>query len=232
MLLRSAAVATAIAASLTLGFPAAVAAKGFRAHWKFDEIHGSTAHDSSGNGNDGTKFHIVGDGTGYTFNGVNSRVVVPSSASLNPHFADFSFGVTLSMSEPPTPVGETYDVLRKGLVTTKGGDYKLEVKNIKGNAVARCVVKSVRANGTKVLAAIQGSRKTLADGRPRNVKCFKTRTTISIAVGSRPVRTKVYAHGLGSVSNTARLAVGAKAESSAATGFDWFKGVISNAWVR
>jgi hypothetical protein len=232
MLLRRAAVISAIATSLTLAFPAAGTAKGFRAHWKFDEIHSSTAFDSSRNHNDGNNFHVVGDGTGYTFNGINSRVVVPSSASLNPRFANFSFGVTLSMSSPPMPVGETYDVLRKGLSTTKGGDYKLEVENIKGNAVARCVVRSVRANGTKVLAFIQATRKTLADGKNHKITCSKTRTRISIAVGTRPVRTKVYARGLGSISNTFQLAVGAKAESSATTGFDWFKGVISNAWVR
>ena len=62
------------------------------------------------------------------------------------------------MSAPPSPVGETYDVLRKGLVTNKGGDYKVEVKNVKGKALARCVTKTIRADGTKVLAAIQGTR--------------------------------------------------------------------------
>ena len=231
MVIRSVAV-VGVTAAMMLSVPAAGAATGFRAHWKFDEVHSSTAVDSSRHHNDGTNVHIVGDGTGYTFNGVNSRVVVPSSASLNPGSADFSYGVTLTMTKPPSPVGETYDVLRKGLSTSKGGDYKLEVKNIKGNAVPRCVVRSVRANGTKVFASIQATRKTLADGQPHIVKCSKTRTEISIAVGSRPVRTKTYAQGLGSVSNTFQLAIGAKAESSAATGFDWYDGMISNAWVR
>ena len=231
MVIRSVAV-VGVTAAMMLPVPAAGAATGFRAHWKFDEVHSSTAVDSSRHHNDGTNFHIVGDGTGYTFNGVSSRVVVPSSASLNPRFADFSFGVTLTMTEPPRPIGETYDVLRKGLSTSKGGDYKLEVKNIKGNAVARCVVRSVRANGTKVLAAIQATRKTLADGRSHKVTCSKTRKQISIAVGTRAVRTKSFPHGLGSVSNTFKLAIGAKGESSASTGFDWFDGVISNAWVR
>jgi len=232
MFVRSATVLSAVVASLALTAPRAVASDAdLRAHWTLDEIDSPTAFDSSPNGNNGTNIDIVGDGSGYTFNGVDSRVVVPSSDSLNPGVADFAWGVTLTMTAPPSPVGETYDVLRKGLVTTKGGDYKLEVKNIKGNAVARCVSKSVRSDGTKVLAAIQSTATTLADGQPHVVTCTKTSTSISIKVDTRALRTKSFSGGLGSVSNTSELALGAKAESTATTGFDWFEGVISDAWV-
>jgi hypothetical protein len=203
----------------------------FRAHWKLNEVSGTTAFDSSANNNDGTSFHVTRDGTGYTFNGVDSRVIVPSSGSLNPGAAGFSFGVTVVMDDPPSPVGETFDVLRKGLVTNKGGDYKFEVKNVKGKALARCVVKSIRADGTKVLASIQGTT-TLADGQPHAVTCKKTSTGITLSVDALPARTKTFAGGLGSMSNTADLALGAKAETTAQTGFDWYKGVISDAWVR
>jgi hypothetical protein len=210
----------------------AMAADGqsYRAHWSLDEVGSSTALDSSGNGNVGTNYNIVGDGAGYTFNGVDSRVIVPTAAILNPVAADFSWGVTLTMTQPPSPVGETYDVLRKGLVTTKGGDYKFEVKNVNGKALARCVAKTVRKDGTKVLAAIQGTT-TLADSHPHVVTCTKTSTSITLKVDSLTPRTKTFAGGLGSVSNTSNLALGAKAESTASTGFDWFKGVISDAWV-
>lgn len=231
MFVRRAAVVSAVAASLALIAPRALAAESFRAHWTLDEIGSATAFDSSGNGNDGTNVDVVGDGTGYTFNGVDSRVVVPSSATLNPGFTDFAWGVTLTMTAPPMPVGETYDVLRKGLVTTKGGDYKLEVKNANGKAVARCVSKSVRANGTKVLAAIQSTGTTLADGQQHVVTCTKTSTSISVQVDARALRTKTFDGGLGSVSNTSELALGAKAESTATTGFDWYDGVIWDAWV-
>ncbi len=210
--------------------PVAAADATFRAHWKLDELTGTTAVDSSGNGNDGTSFHVGRDGTGYTFNGVDSRVIVPSSPSLNPGSENFSFGVTVVMDDPPSPVGETFDVLRKGLVTNKGGDYKFEVKNAKGKAVARCVVKSIRPDGTKVLAAIQGPT-DLADGRPHTVTCKKTSTSIILTVDSLAPRTKSFPGGLGSTSNTADLALGAKAESTAQTGFDWFKGEMLNAWV-
>ena len=250
MFLRPLAVTALVTASVSLAAPAAHAraadakaagskgadvraatSAGFRAHWKLNEVSGTTAFDSSPNGNDGTSFHVTRDGTGYTFNGVDSRVIVPTSGSLNPGAANFSFGVTVVMDDPPSPVGETYDVLRKGLVTNKGGDYKFEVKNVKGKALARCVVKSIRADGTKVLAAIQGT-KTLADGAPHAVTCKKTSTSITLSVDSLPDRTKTFAGGLGSMSNGADLALGAKAETTAQTGFDWYKGVISDAWVR
>jgi hypothetical protein len=202
----------------------------YGAHWSLDEIGSSIAFDSSGNDNNGNNYNVVGDGAGYTFNGVDSRVIVPTSGTLNPGTANFSWGVTLSMTRPPSPLGETYDVLRKGLVTTQGGDYKVEVKNVNGKALARCVAKSFRSDGTKVLAAIQGTT-TLADSRPHVVTCTKTSSSITLKVDSLTPLTKAFAGGLGSVSNTSNLALGAKAESTASTGFDWFEGVIFDAWV-
>jgi hypothetical protein len=230
MILRASGLIAAVATALSMAAPQADAAQGFRAHWTLDEVGSPTAFDSSGNGNDGANHNIVGDGSGYTFNGTDSRVIVPTSASLNPGSDDFSWSATLSMTAPPTPVGETYDVLRKGLVTTKGGDYKFEVKNVKGKALARCVSRSFRANGTKVLASIQGTT-TLADGQQHVVTCLKTSTSITLVVDSLAPRTKTYAGGLGSVSNTSNLALGAKAEGTAQSGFDWFQGEIFDAWV-
>jgi hypothetical protein len=233
MFLRPVAATFAVAALLSLAAaPRAMAADGqsYRAHWSLDEMGSPIAVDSSENGNDGTNYHVVGDGAGYTFNGVDSRVIVPTAGILNPGAADFSWGVTLSMAQPPSPLGETYDVLRKGLVTTKGGDYKLEVKNVKGKALARCVAKTWRSDGTKVLAAIQGTT-TLADSRAHVVTCTKTSTSITLKVDFLTPRTKTFSGGLGSVSNTANLALGAKAESTASTGFDWFEGVLFDAWV-
>jgi hypothetical protein len=232
MFLRASGLIVVVVGALSLAAPHAAAAAdpSYRAHWALDEVGSPTAFDSSGNGNNGSNFNVVGDGSGYTFDGTDSRVIVPTSSILNPGSADFTWSVTLSMTEPPSPVGETYDVLRKGLVTTKGGDYKFEVKNVKGKALARCVSKTFRANGTKVLASIQGTT-SLADGQPHVVTCVKTATGITLKVDSLAPRTKTYAGGLGSVSNTSDLALGAKAESTATTGFDWFEGKIFDAWV-
>jgi hypothetical protein len=234
MLRRLATVPVLLAAPLSIGWstasPQATADTAYRAHWLLDETDGTTAFDSSGNGNDGTSYNVVGDGDGYVFNGDDSRVIVPSSPTLNPGFADFSWGVTVSMTAPPSPVGESYDVLRKGLVTTKGGDYKLEVKNVKGKALARCVSRSFRSDGSKVLATIQGTT-NLADGQRHVVSCEKTGAGITLYVDSLKPRTKTYSGGLGSVSNSSSLALGAKAEDTATTGFDWFAGELYDAWV-
>jgi hypothetical protein len=230
MFVRSAVVCVAAAACVTLIAPGAQAVQSYRAHWTLDEVGSSKAFDSSGNGNDGTNFHVVGDGGGYTFNGTNARVIVPNAASLNPGSTSFSFGVTLTITAPPTPSKETYDVLRKGLVSTRGGDYKLEIMNSGGRAVAHCVVRSFRANGTKVLASVT-STASLADGRPHAVACAKSATGITVTVDSLPARTKTYAGGLGSVANNANLGLGAKPETNPETGYDWFRGVLSDAWV-
>lgn len=219
----------AVVAALSLVSSPASAATAERGHWTLDEVGSSTAGDSSGNGNVGTNYNVVGDGSGYTFNGRDSRVVVPNATSLNPGLADFSWGVTLSMTSPPD-AGDSYDVLRKGLATTKGGNYKLEVKNSSGRAIARCSSKSIRADGTKVAAAIQGSS-NLADGKQHIVRCVKTSSSITLYVDALAPRTKTFASALGSVSNTSHLALGAKAEDSTTSGFDWFEGRIYDAWV-
>lgn len=219
-----------LAASLLIGMSPASAEVVYRAHWTLDEINSPTAFDSSGNGNHGTNSNVVGNGSAYTFDGQDARVIVPSSPSLNPGTADFSWGVTLSTTLVPQPLGETYDVLRKGLSSAKSGFYKIEIKNAKGKALARCVSKSIRSDGSKVTAAIQGTT-NLADGQQHVVSCAKTSAGITLYVDSLTPRTKTIAGGLGSVSNDAALGLGAKAESTANTGFDWFEGKIYDAWV-
>ena len=98
MVLRPVAAVAVVTASLSLAAPSAHAAAAtngdgsLRAHWGLDETSGTTAFDSSGNDNDGTAFNVTQDGSGYVFNGVDSRVIVPSSGILNPGSADFSFG--------------------------------------------------------------------------------------------------------------------------------------------
>ena len=230
MLVRSGLVVVGAAAAVALSAPHANAAQSYRAHWTLDEIGGNTAVDSSGNGNDGTSFNVDGDGDGYTFNGSSSRVVVPNSPTLNSGSGDFSWGVTISMTEPPMPKGETYDILRKGLAGSKGGDYKLEIMNSSGKAKARCVFNSVLPNGKRANAA-QLDATSLADGRQHVITCTKTSNAVTVQVDSHAAKTKQISGGLGAVSNTLDLALGAKAEKSAKSGFDWFEGELFDAWV-
>jgi hypothetical protein len=230
MLIRSGAVVCAAVAAVVLGAPHAAAAPSYRAHWKLDEIGSRTAQDSSGHGNDGTNHHVVGNGSGYTFNGKSSRVIVPNDPSLNPGSGDFAWGVTLSMTDPPRK-HETYDVLRKGLAGGKGGDYKLEIKNASGKAKARCVFNSVLSKGKRANLAVAGA-KSLADGKRHTITCTKTSTTLTIAIDATKPRTKRPSGGLGTISNSYGLGLGAKAEKTARSGFDWFDGKLFDAWVR
>ena len=98
MLIRSGAVLGTAVAAVVLGAPHAMAAPSYQAHWTLDEIGSSTAADVTGNGHDGVNYDVVGDGSGYVFNGTSSRVVVRHEPGLNSGPADFSWGVTLSMT--------------------------------------------------------------------------------------------------------------------------------------
>lgn len=61
------------------------------AHWSLDEPGvNPTAIDDSGNTNTGISSNVVGDGSGYTFNGTNSGVTVNDSLSLSPGANTFS----------------------------------------------------------------------------------------------------------------------------------------------
>lgn len=196
-------------------------------HWAFDEPGPSPAKafDSSGRGNNGTNYNIQADGQAYTFNGTSSRVIVPDSNTLDPSTANFSYGVTLQMAQPPA-TGETYDVLRKGITTSTGGDYKIEMKNSNGQARARCVVKDAQK-----VAAVAAGGPDLADNAQHDVTCKRVGNSISLIIDGTTRATKTVA-ALGSISNAADLAIGAKAEGTAPTGFDWYLGKIYDAWVR
>ena len=207
--------ATAAVTLVAVQAPGATAETTYSAHWTFDETGGSTAYDVSGNGNDGTSSHVVGDGSGYTFNGTDSRVVVPDSPTLRPGSADFSYGVSLTMTQPPAK-GETYEVLSKGTAGNKGGNFKIEIKNSSGKAKARCVFNSILPNGKRANAAQLG-KASLADGRPHTVTCIKTATGVTTRIDALAAITKTVAGGLGSVTNTAPVGLGAKAQQDSQT---------------
>jgi len=132
--------AVLIALATSVLFPSAAAATTVVAQWNMDNTFGTTMEDSSGNANDGTTYNIVTSGGGYIFDGGTSKVVVPDSPSLNPGAQDFSYSVQVQTDTVP-PAGKDYDLMRKGVSTTKGGEYKLELINVNGKAKALCVVK-------------------------------------------------------------------------------------------
>ena len=105
---------------------------------------------------------------------------------------------------------DDYDVIRKGLSTTKGGDWKIEVVNVSGQAIARCYLKGSTGSWQKTTGP------DLADGAFHTITCERHATTVVLSVDGRIWKsTKT----VGNLSNTAQVSIGAKAE-----GGDWLNG--------
>jgi hypothetical protein len=201
-------VAALLAATASTAFGASPTAL-----WHMDETSGSVAKDATGNGYDGT-IHNVALGvpgvlnTGFEFNGTSSRVLVKDAPGLRA--GDHDLIVTLSIAFTAVPVDD-YDLIRKGLSSSSGGDWKIEILPRNGAARAYCYWKGSLGSGGKLAGP------NLADGRYHKVTCEKHATTVALIVdGTRYSATKT----IGRIDNTAQLSIGAKA----GTGGDWYKG--------
>ncbi|MDP9227027.1 MAG: hypothetical protein M3P18_24920, partial [Actinomycetota bacterium] len=175
-----AAVAVAMAMA-GLQAPAAAASTPV-ALWHMDELTGSsTMQDSSGQGNDGTPHNVQQGQPGvnfstdpsdlaYGFDGSTSYVRVPNSPSLNPGSAGLTITVDLKFSQLPANNAD-YDLLRKGLAGTAGGDFKIEIRD---NGMAFC-----RFRGSLGVATLRKGPH-LQDGNWHTLQCVKTGTTIQL----------------------------------------------------
>lgn len=191
----------------------ALAASKTAATWHMDETSGTTMSDASGNGNTGTLKHIkVGvagwsGSTGYGFDGKSSVVLVPDAASLDPGSADLVVTVHVAFTKVPA---DDYDLIRKGLSSTAGGDWKIEIVNVNGQAIGRCYLRGSAADWQKTAGP------NLADGAWHTITCEKHATTVVLSVDGRIWKTT---RSIGSIANSAKLSIGAKAE-----GGDWYQG--------
>jgi hypothetical protein len=195
-----------VAALGAMAMPVGAAqAAAFGASWQMNEKTGA-AVDSSGNGNNGTLHGgIVRTGSGYHFDG-SGYVSVPNSASLNPGSGNITLTAKFTLDSAPAS-GKDYDLVRKGLAGTKGGDYKMEVLS---SGKALCLFR-----GTNGVSVTGGSN--LGTGT-HTVKCAKTSSAVTLIVdGSTKARKSAAA---GSISNTSSVFLGAK------PGDDWTKGLV------
>lgn len=218
---------TLVAAALSIAFASAAQATTTVAQWAMDNTFGTTMTDSSGNANDGTAYNIVTSGAGYIFDGQTSKVVVPDSPTLNPGSADFSFSVQVQTSVVPL-IGTDYDVLRKGNIGTKGGEYKIEIIRAAGKARAICLVKdSLRHSAT--INGGGSTVKNLADNQLHTITCTKTATSLTIQIDAGAPVTKSVS--LGSINNTLPLLLGVKTVDAAENDSqnDWYNGAMRNA---
>src|SRR2546423_5901030 len=149
--------------------------------WHMVEASGSTMHDSAGSNSGTLKNVSLGQpgvsGLAYRFDGASSVVTVPSNSSLNPGSSPFWMIAHVKFTGVPTAaIGGDYDLIRKGLSSTSGGFYKMELLP-SGSAVrAHCSMKG------SVISRSLTAGPDLPDGRWHTVECVKDDSSISVVV--------------------------------------------------
>ncbi len=180
--------------------------------WHMDELAGTTMLDSAGQ-NNGTLTPSVTLGqpgfsnTAYGFDGSSSYVSVPSADSMNPGSGNFSFTIALQTTGTPPPSPQDWDLIRKGDITTPGGEYKMEFQS---TGQASCGFK-----GTHYAELVAGP--PLNDGKWHTVTCVKTSSDIEIIVDGQTFSTPAT---VGPISNAAPVVIGSH------PGADWYQGSL------
>ena len=124
------------------------------AHWQFDEGKGTTAYDSSGNGNDGALVNgpqwVEGiDGGALEFDGLDDYVKVNDDDSLNVGTGNFSFSVwvNVELNKGTDDVGQIY---RKGQSGGSSRNSELQLRDYDGDVyvIGYAGTQPVISNGT------------------------------------------------------------------------------------
>jgi hypothetical protein len=189
------------------------------ADWQMDETSGQML-DASANNNNGDPTDVVRTGSAYVFNGSTSRVRVPDSDSLDPAEKDIKLKARVKVTDAPMD-DDSYDIVRKGLVTTPGGDYKMEIKRGANPTVGElhCLFKGT--GGTVDIVAPQD----IVDGNGHKLECIKTSTSVEARVDGKSVSTK--AGSAGSIANGSAVMVGAKTAAPLDDVFDGSMAFVS-----
>jgi hypothetical protein len=185
--------------------------------WHMDEASGTTTMFDSAGQNNGMLMGSVTAGvspgfsnTAYGFDGSSSYVSVPSADSMNPGSGNFSFTIALQTTGTPPPSPQDWDLIRKGDITTAGGEYKMEFQS---TGQASCGFK-----GTHYAELVAGPK--LNDGKWHTVTCVKTSSDIEIIVDGETFATPAT---VGPISNTAPVIIGSH------PGADWYQGSLDEA---
>src|SRR5215207_2918053 len=172
------------------------------ADWQMVETSGQMI-DSSGNNNNGDPTDVSQAGSSYVFNGSTSYVLVPDSDSLDPKGKNITLSAGVIVTDTPMD-DDSYDIVRKGLSGTPGGDYKMEIKRAADPTVGKlhCLFKGDGGTVDKVV------RRDIVDGEWHTLECIKTSTSVVARVDGKSGGTK--AGSAGSISNPTNVLVGAK----------------------
>jgi hypothetical protein len=173
--------------------------------------------DATGRGHTGTLHGVAvrqpgQSGFGYGFTGKPSYVSVPSSSDFSPGTANLRITLSVRFSVLPPASVVDYDLLRRGLSSTPGGDYKLEI--LRGGQ-AYCLFR-----GSSGQVSVTGSR-NLADNRWHTIGCARIGDKVVLTVDgasiSRTGRT-------GSIANSSAVFIGAKNSAGA----DQYRGLMDS----
>ena len=202
--------ATAVVQSAPNPPPAGVVAL-----WHMDETTGTVMHDAAGSHN-GTLQNVAlaqpgFAGLAYGFTG-SSTVLVPSAADLNAGAKTLT--VTIHLKATSVPATPDWDLIRKGVFTTAGGEFKVEYQP---SGQGTCGF-NTSTNYAELTAG-----PALNDGQWHTVQCVKTATNIQLIVdGAKFTKTA----SLGTISNTVQVAVGSH------PGAEFFRGSLDEASIQ
>ena len=183
-----------------------------QAQWNMATV--PTMVDSKGGDNNGTTSGVTMQGGYYSFDGATSIAQVPHKDNLNPGTKNIRVQAKINTATPPAQ-GETYDIIRKGISSTPGGYYKLELRGTSSGTNAACIFKDVN----KIVGLAMAPVPT---GRWVNITCLKTVTTVKVVLSTGVSRTVT--KSVGSISNTQPVHVGGKGD-----GTDVFSGLMDSA---
>jgi hypothetical protein len=209
-------IAAALAATLVAVASPANAALTVRANWQMNSL--PTLVDSAGGDNNGTTKNITLKNGYYSFNGTSSAATTPDKANLDPGTLGIRLSARVSITTIPESALETYDIVRKGVTTTTGGYYKMEIlKNASGHAVAACRFKDSSGRAGEAYGTVNLVNKGFV-----TITCTKTSTGVTVSAGGQTVTAP---KTLGSISNSAPVFIGTKGDAT-----DYFKGLMD--WVK
>jgi hypothetical protein len=188
---------------------------GLVALWHMNETTGSVMQDSVRTHN-GTLSNVqLGQpgfsGTAYGFTG-SSQVLVPDAADLNAGAATLT--VTIHIKATKVPATPDWDLIRKGVFASAGGEFKVEYQP---SGQATCGF-NTSTNYAELTAG-----PALNDGQWHTVQCVKTSTNIKLVVDGLAF---TQAASLGTIGNNVQVAVGAH------PGAEFFQGSLDEASIQ
>jgi hypothetical protein len=183
------------------------------ANWQMDESSGPMI-DTSANNNTGSPTDVRQTGSTYIFNGSTSRVAVPDNESLDdPGGKDIRLTASLKAADAPMD-DDSYDIVRKGLHTTPGGDYKMEIERFRTDPTVGRLHCLFRGTGGLVQRVAKGD---IIDGNWHTLECIKTSSSVVARVDGKSYTS---AGSAGSISNQQGVMVGAKTAAPLEDVFD------------